>query len=993
MNFLGLGLNFSSQDKGLKGSITDITAGMTNITKSIVSASVASAKMVLKPPNFGPAVAMAQHLASDVKVTTTWFEAFGVQVDKVTSSTMAGLNLTDKQLKANQREVSRTAFAMNIDIGTVTDSMTALAQSGVKASEVGFKSFQEFQKVMTVTGTDSKQFAATLAGMGNQLEFTGDEIGKLLKHQAALGKKFNRGRESISSFSSSMELLLQHAARFPETFTKADVVSFVQGTEIAAGALMKIGATADEATQTSQKLTEQLLKGQQGVADVLSGVSDNLGIDMKTLLTHFGGSTEKAFELLSKSPDEFIGKIGEVTAQARKMGATDAQLDMFRSQMEQTFGTGVLRAINNYDQLGEHLADGRKEIKLTGDEVTDLAKKQKDGRTAAERFNLIQDRMVTDWKRINGVMSDQEFLKSYKRQTEDLTKTLTKWAGKGGIVGTATKKLIEFRTFGIGGALGAGSEMGLMLSEMFKQFQPILAVLPGIAAAFAALASPVVLVAAAIAGITFAIKDLSSGGDSIIRPFLDRLSTDGPMLLDKLFGWFEESLTKVANLIVEVWSTVDWAAVGDYLGMMFTKIMDWLAKMILNLFSKMLDFVAFFHSLDWTAIGKAVGRGLGKAISWAFGFVYDLVKIALDRLPGLVVSGMQALAKFVWGFVGDLYAEVVDKVSEMLDFFDSDSVGVKDEITAARAAVAQGKTPEQAEKEKAAAHSAAQRSEMEKLNAEAMELTKKGVDDQVDVMIKSVEARGTDVAGMTESIAGINPRHFKRNVRVIEKEFVGFMETMEGTAKNLVNATSKSLDKFWETSQKGWQNQTDLIRRWAADAGVHIQKYWTSSIFESAKAMYEMQKMVTAMFDHLKVLSSTFNIMDILASPDQITQWANMVVAALANAFRSGAHMDAMFSASYQRALQTAVQMQNQAGPATPGVTPSASPIVRDPEARSAAEALSAALNTPSWTQEGIIVDNLKKQTELLQKVHVAISANRTTRPAKTINANTGGVD
>lgn len=1323
---MGLGVNFASQDKGLKGSLTDVTAGVSNLTQSIVDASMASAKMVFKPPNFGPALSLAGQLANDVKVTTTYFEAYGVQVNKVTNETMAGLNLTSAEFQKKQRQVSKTAFQMNIDVGTVTDSMVALTQAGVDVGKLGFKSFTEYQKFVTVTGADSKALAGTFAAMREQLGYTEEDIGTLLRQQSALGRKFDRGREAVAGFAGTMELVLQHAARFPETFGKEQVARFVKGTEITAGALMKLGAPAAEATQTAQKLGEQLMAGQGQMQSVFGGVSTELG-DQASLFFEYFGSAEDAFKMLESSPDQFIETMGKTFSTLEKSGkVSSGQLDRIRVMMSNTYGTGVLRAVQNYDKLSSSLNEGRKEMGLVTDEFGNVAKRQKDGRTQAERFNLIQDRMITQWKKLHGVMSDQKFNAIYRKQTKQLTASLSNLAKNDGPVGKATQLFMNFRSHGIGGTLAAGSKFGFMLSEMGKQFGPILQVVPGVTSAMKALASPMMLVAGGLAAVYYGAQDLAKGEASLLKPILERMAKEAPQIIDKVKKVFTTIFSVVKKIAVSVWNMIDWNAVLSILKDALSYVMDLSVKFafyMLGLTGRFVDYLR--NDVDWGKVGNVLGEGLAYVAVLALGFFWQVIKkipglivdvfkmavpLALGILDGFVegvserfsylrvpmealgvlikvlligafaalavsagaaaigviahfstmvaqviilakmaavafytafpiaavvagIASIVALTVGAWGpAIADIaygyemsaaqldsYGDINRRIAagekrmaaereaaykreqalikglslaefsnstteatnklmgmekQMIDMMGKKEGGniadirkVQKELRKTRAEfeetygikVDQSKANEKLSKrllgiderlvaavkerssvaaramteersrlaaltndrlnealalhrsgtiskkvyedrlrdirafaassqedltltaelvagvvdvqsinmQKLVNHASAvsasyvhsfredsglfalemaglsdtQKSELEKqqnqltkamqADLEAVfsnaklgkaemiaaaddivaeynklsqgfgDMTKLAVEEaakgnqeavtnqlasveqlvsvatnkirsaaseQSGILMKEMGVTGAEAADMIGTIANIKPKKFKKNIKIVNEAFTKFLKDMDETAKNLINATTESLNMFWETSEKGWTDQTGLIQKWSGDAGRHIQSYWTDAIMEAGKGAFGFSGLMNKVVDHLSSVSERFNIMDILASPSEIKEWADAVVVALANAFRSGVHADAMVSAAYRRAMSAAQSLQAQAGPATPTAVPPAGIASGDTEGMQATMHLLRSLDNPAWTT-GPIYDLLQRQTVALEEI------------------------
>lgn len=667
LNFLGLGFSLGAEDKGLGKAIKETSVGLADIGKSVVGIGLASAKMVLTPPKFGPSVQLAQTLANDIKLTTTGIEAFGVAASKATSAGLAGLNMTEKEFKAAQATISSTAFSMNTDVGAVTKSFTALKQSAVDVKKFGFKSFQDYQKFIDVTGTDSVAFASAIGTMNTQMKMTPKQVTASLKSVAAIGKKFNIGREAVAGMAETVQLLNNNAKLLPHQWGPDKMANFLKGTTIVAGALTSVGMTADEAMTASRKLTEKLLEGSKGLSGLYSGLQTDLP-DVYSVVTENLGDMESAFKMLSESPDQFVLKMGTIVDKVGKMNLDPKNMDRFRLQMEKTFGPEVMATFTKegFAKIGPAIKNANKPIKGQDEILQDLSKRYQDGRTYAERFAIAQDMVQTKLKQVHGVMSDSKYLEAYKAQSKDFLKTVNQLADKGGALGKLTTSLIEVKNRGFGGFLSAHSKFGFAIAEGLKLIAPLLQYLPALAIAFKALLSPVTLVAGAFAGLFFLFKDLGKGDQSVVRAWVDKMAKDAPRLWAKA----KEIFSKAFDVVVDVVKQIPWAKVGQALIDGFTWAFNGIIKVI--------------DMINWSKVGDFLGNGLRKAVELAFVLAFkavDLIGRFIDWLTALdwgkvggyigkVITGLFALAvDFIWTVIKripDMFVAIVKLVIGIL---------------------------------------------------------------------------------------------------------------------------------------------------------------------------------------------------------------------------------------------------------------------------------------------------------------------------------------
>lgn len=719
LNNMGLGFVFGAIDKGLtKGaemaqkSITGVGDAVNGVksASSGVGSMLASA---FRLPDFGQAIGTINQFASDMKITTTQHEAYGVMADKVTQKVTAGFDLTSKEGKKMRRDISGVAFALNMDIGSVADSYKALKQSQIDVTKIGFKSFKEFQQFAEVTGLDVKKFSATMAGLKKQFKLTDEDIKDMLETGTGIGRTFGLGTEAIQGMVDTTAMLQEEAAGMFQTMGRDKTKKFIQDTQILAGAFLKAGHTAEEAQQLSRGLGQSLMKGVQGIRSLYAGIEGMTDLPQvaQTLTENFG-TAEDAFQLLQDSPLEFMKKMSGVVSVIKKTSKEpEKDLLRFSQQMTQAFGPGVTNMIvhgmedsmGSIQALEKDIASGKLKNGLH-----DIAAAHRDGRTMAERFSLAQDLFRTNLKHLNKeLMTDSEFLGKYKKATALALKEMEPMASGNGIVAQATRMMINFSNFGIGGMISTLHPLGPALVSLAQQFGPILQALPGLLGVVKALASPLTIVVGGVYLLAKYFKDSAAGG-SEFTGMVDSMVKKIPAVIDKVVGEIVKIMPKVFEMFsvvadkVSGWvKLIDWNKVGAALVSGFGSVIGSLAKLagpLLNVMGNLMSSVfQAMAGMNWASVGvfmmdigkqlfvllakgliaaakglqwitaalanvnwNTVGAALAKGAAMVAGLMVVVAWEVLKALPNLVVATFKAALGIIKG-LWDLTVNYLDK--------------------------------------------------------------------------------------------------------------------------------------------------------------------------------------------------------------------------------------------------------------------------------------------------------------------------------------------
>lgn len=264
--------------------------------------------------------------------------------------------------------------------------------------------------------------------------------------------------------------------------------------------------------------------------------------------------------------------------------------------------------------------------------------------------------------------------------------------------------------------------------------------------------------------------------------------------------------------------------------------------------------------------------------------------------------------------------------------------------------------------------------------AASLKLTSDNAQKSAGILAQEFKMSAPDAADAVSKIAVIDAATFRSNIRVVKNEMIKFLEAMDAEAKVMVKDIDKSINKFWEDSKKGWNDQEALIKTYTEKASVHVATYWTKVIDEATKATGAFTRLFGAIQSNLMSMAKSVNVMDLLASPSQISQWAASVVSALGYAFKNGGAVDALITTSYQKALEANSQLQ-AGNSATPDTSSTASPAL---PATSAQGALLNTINRPTWAgPDGDIPKSLAKMNERLKEAVEQLHVIARTKPTK----------
>ncbi len=670
LNFAGIGIGMSFRDSASDGIalVQKGFSGLTDTISGVAAAGLGLGKMAIKMPSFGPMAGQIQAIANDYKITTTNTEAFGIAASKVTSRMLAGMDMTSKEMGHAKGMIAGIAYGMNTDVGTVTESFIGLKRANIdftKTVNYGLGTFVEYEKTLEVVGISGKEFGAVLGSMGSQFKMQPKEIKKTLDSVTELGTKFDMGKDAVIGMAKNIQMMAKDGAELWAELGPEKTKQFLIGTEQLAIAFKNSGKSAEEAQQLATAVGSAMLKSRKGVKDLYSGLTGDLHPAMQVMIEGFG-SAEAAFDTLQQDPAKLAKRLAiaskAIMKSAKSPQAAQAALARFQGQITQTFGPEMTALIGGSidDTIKSFDATDKAIGKLTGNSgaFTKLGQAYEDGLTPAERLARATDQFRTRLKKLMGE-TDSQFLNRFNTSAKITGDKLAELAHREGPLGKTISLFVEFSNHGLGGVASKISKSyGPAMAVLIQQFGPILSQLPQIIMAFKALASPIVFVAAALAGLYEYFREVSNGG-GVFSNFVDKMAKKIPGAVSSAFQALKEIaptvLKTVQDLLVKVFDMINWGKVGEGLLAAGEYLWDIMVDGIILAGRGGAWLIKQFEDIDWDKVGKYVEKATEKIAGLAIKAIVYIVQ----ELPNILYSAAKMAFKVFEGVFNGLEEALV----------------------------------------------------------------------------------------------------------------------------------------------------------------------------------------------------------------------------------------------------------------------------------------------------------------------------------------------
>jgi hypothetical protein len=282
------------------------------------------------------------------------------------------------------------------------------------------------------------------------------------------------------------------------------------------------------------------------------------------------------------------------------------------------------------------------------DQLKTTSKAYTDGRTLAERYQLVQDQFVAKVRAQS--KAGQEFVRKSGEAFKDWGDKLVRFSKDDGPIGAITRKLIEMHQLGLKALIPEGLQpLAAVLGKITEEVAPLIGMIPGLVMGFTALISPVGLLVAPLLllGGAFLLVWMKMGKAEEARQELAKNSSKltkkqraeleaqargmegfaGTVVsfMRKGFSKFEEITKEIPAIFSRVWpgvveilEDIPWDKILNVLRRGFHFVVSSVADFMAGVFKGIFDIPSATEESSAEKLGRTIVRMIKKALKAAY---------------------------------------------------------------------------------------------------------------------------------------------------------------------------------------------------------------------------------------------------------------------------------------------------------------------------------------------------------------------------------------
>lgn len=631
---------------------------------------------------------------------TTSYEAQLVAAEKTGYAQAAQMGYSTELMGKFSSAATNLGIALNTSTESAGKAVFAWDRGSDVLKTVGIDSKETALKVQEVFGVDSSKFVFTLQEMQKSLGMDDAAIKRLTDSTVAWGQQSGDVNKALGSMQGQVDHLQKRAHAFGKTLEGGELADWAENANQAKQLMFALTGNADKAESAVNALNDQFLEQGRNMGKMFAGTSDDI-TDWQKHFAIAGADIGQQFDVMKQGP---LGFIKGMSSMVKKAGGfanmTGDQMNFIKRQLEEALGPDVADQIFTVFSKGDNaVEDMIKNLPKATEDIGQLAKAAyKTGRTTADWLQLYKDQFTTTLRgsrMVEGMITKngktykglipvaQKYLQDSKKGFKELSASLLKLSKDDGPLGQVAGKIMDIQILGAAGLLPESMRAYVpVLEELNKQFGPILMGLGQMFPLLTALASPVVLVVAAFAGLVFWFMSAQKQGDK----FSDTLTTMKGQALG-VFGLIEDYLVKK---FPQYATTIQTVFTGLKMGIGLVMDAVSLAGTGLGLIFDFIESALNGQTHFWADLGETINNiwryeivgpiknyfadlwfSIKKTASDTFTELQNLVQVAVDfwvKILNDAIDDLIAPFKAIDGWVDKLFRHSIS--SDMKDDFD-----------------------------------------------------------------------------------------------------------------------------------------------------------------------------------------------------------------------------------------------------------------------------------------------------------------------------------
>jgi hypothetical protein len=603
--------------KGMAGATVGLAKGAAGVAANMAGAFGRAASNRIQQFNMAGIATNVRNLVADTGELTLGMESAAASFAQAAKPTLSKMGVMGKELQRMTGQAAGMAYGMNVDVGTVTNTMLALRNSGESAKsvlkEIGM-STQSFVKLATVTGVSTENLGAMGGVMVAQFGMSAEKAKSLIEYTVAMGQKANVGTLMFEGMNEQLNSIRDTLAKNNSlnAYSADQIQQMVEGSVKLSGAYRTMGLNAEDAAAAARQTSNTFLDWATQAQNALNGTGEMPPIFEQ--LSALGIGADQAMEIIRTGAVDATQGMMKLSKVMQEAKASGTPIDAFALQAVQeslagASGAAVFMSLST-EKGTQALQDMSAASVNAAGALNKLEKGFSSGRTLQESLDMAKEafrmrvRSVTRPEVVGLVHEQISAYKTLGTQVKELGSDAT-W-------GPLVKGLSIFDQMGAKGVImHFGKQMGGNTKEMAKM------------------------------GV---VMDVALGTIEKVRaemgPLMETLQAFGPvgMAAGGIFAWFmmdETTRQKIVDTIMPMWNMIKPGIIkmwDDFTA----KVKDVWSNQIIPFFEKnggdIGQFVVDgFNAIPWDKILSGV--------SWVFD------KLAL-MVGGAIAKAFPKLAEF-----------------------------------------------------------------------------------------------------------------------------------------------------------------------------------------------------------------------------------------------------------------------------------------------------------------------------------------------------------
>lgn len=446
---LGLGFLFGAKDKGTTRVTKDLQTNFDDLGESVESVgkktgSLLSFGNAINALNFLQLNRMSdamQGLADKAGIGTaqqaTQMETWGIQFGKAYREATAGMGDMRKEVDKYRKSISGVSFSLEVDAGEMTKTIALITKSGNALEDYGL-GVREVGGLMQAGILNGEQLANVLTSLSNSYNLGAKGAGELVDQIAALGRETGAGADAIRVMPEALKAIDAAMGALPEGM-QGNVQDMLKSLTVLAASTQKVlGGPYEDSFQAATDVMQKMTESRMEMARTFTGLGGEFP-ELASRLAESYGSIDKAFEMMSSDPAQFIMEIQKVYAsldETRRFRLLEQLPDSIKFMVKAgAEGAKVIEGL-------------RKPIEGTSGALGTMAKGASGStRTFAEQMELLKDRYETQLRGMTSV-TRREVYQRTRGMYDKLAARMKEMSKDKGALGVFMRAWLNIRQFG-----------------------------------------------------------------------------------------------------------------------------------------------------------------------------------------------------------------------------------------------------------------------------------------------------------------------------------------------------------------------------------------------------------------------------------------------------------------------------------------------------------------------------------------------------------------